>query len=201
MKYLTFESFLIGDLTGYDFNSKQYLLSFKARPHVSKEKVDSADGSVYINNGQQWSQIDYDEMKKRYICATSLTYEIFVSIYDVNSRSAFAARCTDFTKALAESMDAFIKKLKKPNLEARIIGLQNKSDTDALLHISNWISKKKIPLFEIDLFGPSVRNIAIDLHTGMSFNILMENRLYKPGELENKTTLEQFQRTLRNPAS
>jgi hypothetical protein len=201
VKYLTFESLLIENLTERDFNSKAYLRSFKARPHISKEKVDSADGHAYLSSGQWWSQMNYDGMNKRYVCAASLTYEIFISIYDVNSRSAFAARSIDFSKSLAAGMDKFIKKIKRPNLEARIIGLQNKSGIGPLLGISSWLSKRSVPICEIDLFGTSVRHVAIDLHTGMSFNILMEDRLYKPGELENKITMEQFERDLKKTVS
>ena len=52
-------------------------------------------------------------------------------------------------------------------------------------------------IFEADLFGSDRRNIAIDLKTGTSFNMLTENRLYKPGELANTTTEEQFARELK----
>ena len=59
----------------------------------------------------------------------------------------------------------------------------------------------RIPIFEADLFGNSTRHIAIDIYSGMSFNVLLEDKLYKPGELVNNMTREQFERAIMPPAS
>ncbi len=194
---MTFESLLVEDMGRHDFNTKPYVRSFKARPHISKSKVDMSGGPVYLDVGQWWSQFDYNELKARYVSAVSITYDVFISIYEVNSRSEFAARFVDFTPGLKYEMDGFIRKTRMPNLEARIIGLQNKSGPSPVVHLAEWLSERSVPVYEVDLFGTAVRHIAIDLHTGMSFDVLMENRLYKPGELENTLTLEQFQRGLK----
>ncbi|MCL4404741.1 hypothetical protein M1583_02000, partial [Candidatus Marsarchaeota archaeon] len=58
-----------------------------------------------------------------------------------------------------------------------------------------------IPLVEADLFGNEVRHIAFDAKQGMSFNVLVNNMNYKPGELVNKMTIDQFERSLKQASS
>ena len=63
--------------------------------------------------------------------------------------------------------------------------------------VMDFIVENKIRLVEIDLFGENTRHIAIDTKLGTSFNVLMEDRLYRPGELVNSMTVENFERTFR----
>ena len=41
-----------------------------------------------------------------------------------------------------------------------------------------------------------MRHVAVDLKTGASYNILMEDRNYRPGELINQMTPDDYARTL-----
>jgi len=94
----------------------------------------------------------------------------------------------------------FINSLKKdkPNLEARIIGMQKNQDFYFILNqIFDFLISNKIRLVEVDLFGDNTRHIAIDTKLGTSYNVLMEDRIYRPGELVNSTTVENFERTFK----
>ena len=83
-----------------------------------------------------------------------------------------------------------------PDMEARIIGLQDGEEHGFLKDLLGFLSKHRIRLAEADLFGERIRHIAIDLKTGMSYNILLDDRIYKPSELVNRMTVEDFQRGL-----
>ncbi|MCL4389000.1 MAG: hypothetical protein M1528_00560 [Candidatus Marsarchaeota archaeon] len=198
---MTFEDMLMEDMQGAKFNLNEYARSFKKRPHVSKSKIDAYDNAVYLKIGQWWAQKDYDGMKKRYVAATGLTYDMFLSIYDVNSRSMLAARTVDFEERLKEVIKDFTRGLKRPNLEFRFIGMQNGEDPVAVRTVVEFVRSLRIPVFEVDLFGNLTRHIAVDAYSGMSFNVLLEDRIYKPGELVNSMTKEQFERAVRPQAS
>ena len=92
-----------------------------------------------------------------------------------------------------------LRKLKPANIEVRLIGLQNGDNPLRLNETVDFIKKMKLPVFEADLFGGDTRHICIDIKTGVSFDVLISNRLYKPGELTNKVTREQFERASLEP--
>ena len=46
---------------------------------------------------------------------------------------------------------------------------------------------------EIDMFGEEKRHMAIDMKTGLSYDLLLENRIYRPGELKNDEKEDDFQ--------
>jgi hypothetical protein len=46
---------------------------------------------------------------------------------------------------------------------------------------------------EVDLFGEEKRHIVMDMKTGLSYDLLLENRIYRPGELKNDEKEEDFQ--------
>jgi hypothetical protein len=56
---------------------------------------------------------------------------------------------------------------------------------------------KKMKLVEVDIFGTNTRHIAIDAKLGTSYNILMEDRLYRAGELVNNLTMENFEKVMK----
>ncbi|EQD80629.1 hypothetical protein B1A_00688 [mine drainage metagenome] len=87
-------------------------------------------------------------------------------------------------------------KAKGSNLEARVIGMQNGSDSAMLKPLLEFLRKQEIPIVEADLFGNETRHIAIDSKQGMSFSILVNNINYRPGELISKLTMDQFRRAL-----
>ena len=87
----------------------------------------------------------------------------------------------------------------RPNVEARIMGLQNGEDHAFLGGLLGFLSKQGIRLIEADLFGEETRHVAIDLKTGASYNVLLEDRHYRAGELVNRMTIDDFARTLIKP--
>ncbi|MGC9037352.1 MAG: hypothetical protein ACP5IK_01400 [Candidatus Micrarchaeia archaeon] len=180
------------------FGNAQIRIASAERPHISLSSLRA--NFVEIGYGQS-AMVEYAE--KRYVLAKSLDYDLLISIYDVNSGHVFAFRAIkqeDMKKLLYN----FIKKLKKPNLELRAIGMQNLREgygTDLLANIELAYTtlKPNVKLVELDLFGNETRHIAIDAKTGSSNDVLIYDRFYKPGELTTQTSLEQFQSLVAHP--
>jgi hypothetical protein len=179
------------------FGKSRYLMAGKERPHISRSKLLANDSTEFLKLGEQ-RLVPYGGWEgQRYVAAEGLTYDFLMTFYDVNSPRAFAARLFD-----AREVDRTIRKgLKavesaRPNVEARIIGLQNDEEHVFLKHVVDFLVKKGVRLIEIDLFGGDIRHVALDLKTGASYNILMEDRSYRPGELINPMTPDDFSRTL-----
>ncbi|MCL4372245.1 hypothetical protein M1373_02930 [Candidatus Marsarchaeota archaeon] len=179
-----------------DFNSKQFVLAYRKRRHISKIKMDQYDDVAYIGVGGS-AMLDYKvPLEHRYIAAIDITYSLLFSMYDFNSSKLIAFNCfDDVTKQLSEA-NKFVNALKRPNIEARIIGMQNSQDFSIIGPIVDFLMKKHIYVSEADLFGNETRHIAIDAKLGMSFDVLINNVNYRPGELINKMTMDQFQRSL-----
>jgi hypothetical protein len=191
---LTFEEQLLKDVIGEGFGSQEYLRAFKKRPHVSRSKIDSYSNCTYLKQGDFFSRMNYNQMDSRYFGASSLVYDVLLSIYDVNSRSMAVARFMELNYETAAKFAGFIKSIKRPNFEVRIIGMQDNQAIAPLYRLTDMIAKNKLALFEADLFGKQVRHIAMDISSGMDFNVLLDDRIYKPGELINNMTMEQFEK-------
>ncbi|MDE1767949.1 MAG: hypothetical protein KGH67_00600 [Candidatus Micrarchaeota archaeon] len=174
-----------------DFNNAPLLLSTGDRHHTSVNML--GNRAVELQPGRIASQT-YGEWK-RYIYASNITFDAVASIYDVNSRSMFAVRFLRAPKAEDwKKIKARVDQWTDPNIELRIFGMQN-GTTDMMMIpelLHNNIHGKYM---EIDLFGNEVRNIALDLKTGVSYNMLLLNRLYRPGELITPFKKEQFDLT------
>jgi hypothetical protein len=185
----------------YVIRKTEYRLNSKERAHMSRIRLDSNSNVVYINTGEL-KEAHYTDIEPRYIAAVGLIYDILISIHDVNSKSTFVYRPYGSAPLLHDGkLRHKILSLSKsrPNLEARIIGFQNNQDYGQLLDdISNFIIKNRIKLVEVDLFGSNARHIAIDTKLGMSFDILLDNRPYKQGELVNNITIENFEKGLKD---
>ena len=136
--------------------------------------------SILENGGfinTQWSP------DRRCIIAKDIISDMFVSFYDVNSRTVLAARpsagAMDFTTEISKAK----KHMRNPNIEMRVIGLQNSDKTQAeaigIMHNAMGMGI----LAEADLFGSQKRHIIMDVYTGRVYNLLLENRIYRPGEL------------------
>ncbi len=193
---MSFENALFEEMHGSGFGAGEYLRSFKARPHISKSKIDKYSNCTYLKVGDFFSIGRYKQTDRRYAAATQLSYDMLMSVYDVNTRSMAAARFLYFTDDLRVRFERFVKSVKRANFEARIIGMQDGQNRDSVYTVSEFIEKSRLPLFEIDLFGKQLRHIAIDISSGMSYNVLLLDRIYRPGELSNSTTIEQFERSL-----
>jgi hypothetical protein len=161
-------------------------MSYRDRPHASLKSVELHGGITYLQPAQSLKEKYTGPGSKRYAAAIRISNSIFVSIYEINSRSVFLQYAPNPIIPLQEPT-SFIKGLRgKPNLEARIIGMQNNDDSDGLVEILDTIGSLKVPLVEVDLFGNEIRHIALDLALGQTYNLLLENRIYHPGELINK---------------
>jgi hypothetical protein len=178
-------------------NGSECMLVSKERPHISKAKIDRHSNAKYIVVDAFEHSKYTSELDERYIAAPELSYDLLFSMHDVNSRRGIVYRTFQdvglLHTAVKKDLEAFGR---KANIEARVIGLQNGQDFGMLKEISDFIAEHNIRLVEVDLFGNSVRHVAIDTKLGMSLNILMENRIYRPGELVNNMTLENFEAAL-----
>ena len=193
---VSFENVFLAELRGRGFGAEEYTRTFKKRPHISKSKIDAYSNCTYLKANDFIARDNYKETDQKYIAATQIAYDTLMSLYDVNTRSIAAARFMDFTADMRAMFEKFIKSSRRPNFELRIIGMQSDQAVDSLYGISDFITKNRLGLFEANLFGKEFRHIAIDIYSGMSYSVLLMDRIYKPGELANNMTMEQFWRSL-----
>lgn len=165
-----------------DFGKERLLMRTAERHNSSLDWVE--DRSIELEEGRAFSA-GYTE-EKRYVIAKNLSFGLVVTVYDVNSGSIIALRSPSAlgTEA-AEEIKRRVKRLENPNIEVRAIGLQDGDIemAESLASLRGAVNGGR--LVELDLFGNETRNIAIDIKTGSSFNLLLLNRIYKPGELVN----------------
>lgn len=193
-----FESVLHGRSERKGFGSQRFLASGKDRPHISRSKILLHEDAEQIGLGDAKGIIYQDWMGKRYVYAESLGFDYLITLYDVNSPRGYALRLLD-SKDLLKHLKDGLKQVatQMPNIEARIFGLQNGEAHAFLDPALNLLSQEGIRLIEADLFGEELRHVAIDLKTGSSYNVLLEDRNYRPGELANTMTREDLQRSLK----
>jgi hypothetical protein len=173
-----------------DFGQQRLCLRSRERIHASLSSVESYATNLEVN---QAVSANYGE-GTRYVLAEDLTYDLLVSLYDVNSSSAILLRASSpiGKKALAE-IRSRLGRLRRPNLEMRAIGLQS-GDRTMLESIDRIHALANPGLQEVDLFGSSTRHLAFDLKTGMQLDLLSLNRIYLPDELANGLSIEGFGR-------
>ena len=193
------------DIRSADISKDVYRLGSKAlngnfRTHMSKSKMDRLSDAVYLDVGEG-RKLEYDGLDNpRYIAAMNITYDTLFSVFDVDSRTLFAWRffkLVTIDRELRKFIDS-AKKARFHNMEARIIGMQNRQDFRYTAEtLCRFASDNGIRLSEVELFGGNARHIAIDAKLGTSFDVLGEDRVYRPGELVNNATLEQFEASLK----
>ncbi len=173
--------------------NSRYWESYEDRAHISKQKLDKFKEVKYLTKDESLTFEYATVLSERYIAATNITDELFISVYDINSKKIFVQRfmVSDQDDDKLEEFEIYLNRNKDKSIEVRLFGMQNGVDLKSLRRILNIILKYKVPVSEIDLFGNEIRHIAIDLKIGTSFNILMENRLYRPGELINSNNATQ----------
>ncbi len=147
--------------------------------------------SLEINTGESL-RYAYSEAR-RYVAAPGIGFDALISFYDVNTKSGIMLRPASpvypaEVKIVAEAVSA----LRKPRLEMRAIGMQ---DGHAFLveTMERLSSKINAELVEADLFGGQIRHIIMDMKTGKPYNLLLENRIYRPGELNNTVEWKSFE--------
>jgi hypothetical protein len=135
----------------------------------------------------------------RYIYAYNLTYDVLASIYSVSKESGVFFRIAlPLNKDEIRIIKKLYGRLKDRNTEIRIIGMQNKQ-AYAKEFVKSLLFLEKLgksSLVEVDLFGNEVRHVAIDLKTGLSYNVLIKNIIYKPGDLLNNLSFDEFSKNV-----
>jgi hypothetical protein len=174
-----------------EFGTRQLLLNTGDRYNTSLAKY--VQKSSELKPGEAvfkgW------DPKSRYLIAKNIDFDIFVSFYDVNSKGIVAMRLSmPIEKKDLKDLKRLVRRMKNANLEMRVIGLQN---GDALLapSIKQIRGLADCALVEVDLFGNQTRHLIIDLLTGKPFSLLLENRIYRPGELITASKKEDFDKT------
>ncbi len=129
----------------------------------------------------------------RYVIAHDITYDLFVSIYNVDTATVIATRPTLLmNEAEVRCMHDIVRKNMLRNLEVRIIGMHG---TDVALQGSIAKLHSALPqakLAEADLFGNSIRHLALDLKTGSVYDLLLQNKIYGPADLIDSTEASGF---------
>ena len=182
-----------------NFSKQRLILSSKTsitslnRPHTSLVVV--AERARELNRNQAFFQ-QIDEPNLRYIIAKNVTYELFVSIYNVNSGGAIVLRPTwPLDSREVQKIKDTIRKFDRPNLEMRFMGMQN-GDASLMKVVDELHNEIKADMIEMDFFGKSARHIALDLKTGMSYDVLLFDREYRAEELVTSEKPEDFKRNI-----
>ncbi|HUB92373.1 MAG TPA: hypothetical protein VL945_00260 [Candidatus Saccharimonadales bacterium] len=171
------------------FGSAQVLLNTGERYNASLSRLQGR--SLELELGRAVFQ-DWDP-KRRYLIAKNLDFDLFVSFYDVNTKAMMAMRLSEpIEKKELQTASEALGDLKKPNLELRVIGLQN-GDVSLVPSVRKVKEIARATLVEVDLFGNQTRHLIVDLLTGKPYSLLLENRIYRPGELITTSKKEDFE--------
>lgn len=191
---MSFEDIFVNDAKKGGMGAGPYLMSSKPRPNMSRIVLDADRNARYVElNGFQ--RLEYGPARERYLAAINLTYDAIITVYNINSRELGMFRFYAFDDRARDAIGGFIEGLHKPlNLEVRLIGFQTGQEVGSLGAIADFLKKRRLRLVEADLFGNNVRHVSVDSMLGMDFEVLLENRVYRPGELKNTMTLDQFLR-------
>lgn len=190
-----FEGLLSKDLGSSGINSARYVKAYKARPHISAAVLEEAGLCAQIGAGGCASVLFDRIAGPRYVAARNVTYELLLSLFDVNSNRMFIARLFRLDKPVQQSIASALRSIPagRRNVEARLIGMQDNQELDTISALSRLLGTYGIPVCEVDLFGDQTRHIAFDASLGVSFDVLLLDRLYRVGELKNPQTEEQFE--------
>lgn len=173
-----------------DFGRQRLCLRSRDRVHASLSAVEPCGTRIEIN---RCIAAAYSE-GARYMMAEDLTYDLLVSLYDVNSSSAVLLRASSpLDKKTLAGIGRRLGRMGKPNLEVRAVGLQS-GDPAMLDSLGKIQGMAKCDLQEVDLFGTNARHVVFDLKVGMMLDLLPLNRLFRPDELVNGLGLDGFAR-------
>ena len=169
-------------------DQRLYLTTGK-RNHASMAQIESRSLILERNRGVF---LKYSE-RQRYLIAKSITFDMLLTMYDVNSRSILAIRPSlPIEVSDLKEVQKRLNRMRYANVEIRAIGLQNGWRGYAK-SFNDIYKASKGHCMEIDMFGEEKRHMAIDMKTGLSYDLLLENRIYRPGELKNDEKEEDFQ--------
>ena len=172
-----------------DFGKERLVLDTGQRWNASVAQISDRCYELAYGKGKM---LEYSE-EQRYVIAKDITFDMLFTFYDVNTRNAAVIRCSSLlgNDGLAP-IRGFFSKLRRPNIELRAIGLQSEKP-EGIRELEMLRKAVGGHFIEIDILGNETRHIALDLKTGMSYSLLLLNRIYRPGELNNHTKAEDFQ--------
>jgi hypothetical protein len=199
---VSFERLFKADMLTEGFGTARYTRAFRERAHISKSKLEMYSNVRYLNVKGLYTARYVDDLSVRYASALNMSYDLLISIFDVDRSESLICRSFKFDANMKSQIERYLDSIRgrRPNLEARLIGLQNNQEHGFLFDVAELIASRGLPLVEVDLFGDELRHIAIDTKLGVGYNVLLEDRLYKALELKNKMTIEQFERSImQNP--
>jgi hypothetical protein len=183
------------------FAEEKIFLGSRKSTYLPNERAHSsfsaiADEFREIKLGELFFQKMSDNI--RYIYAKDISYDLFVSIYSVsNEEGLFFRLGAPINKIEQKMVNKLYSKLNDKHIEVRIVGMQSKQqNAKQIVDSLDFIRKRGNRLVEADLFGGDIRHVAIDLKTGLSYNILVNNVVYKPGELANKISFDEFSKNI-----
>lgn len=181
---------------GNNFGNERFRLAARERIHVSLSTI--ANSMVELQQNKAIAHVHSD--LQRYVLCKGITYDLLISLFDVNTSSLFAFRASTMEK-IEKPIRDFLSLLRRPNLELRAIGMQNMTrgyDASflALIEQAYKAASPHVKLVEVDLFGNEQRHIAIDTKLGMTFDVLLLDRFYRPPELANTVSIEQFNQSI-----
>ena len=171
-----------------EFGNGRLHITSRDRIHLSLSSVEKY--SVLLGMNQGMSKRFTEEA--RYVITKDLTHDLLVSVFDVNTTQSTLLRMSEAPgEETLRKAESTLKRLSRPNLEMRTIGLQD-NDIELLSTTERLRAALKPALAEVDLFGSETRHLAFDLKLGMPFNLLLLNRIYRPHELANAQSAEDF---------
>ncbi len=182
---MSFEYAVSQALSGEKRADSRMHMSSKDRPNMSLSKIQEGDNYIEINAGQI-KRLYYSEWHgERFLFARSLNTDVLFTLFEVNSAKLVAFRGAHVNSSSIEKIKAEARKIlsKKPNLESRIFGFSNGSNLKYIKDLLHLSQELKARLVEVDAFGNEFRHIAIDSRFGISYNVLLDNRPYRAGEL------------------
>jgi hypothetical protein len=170
------------------FGSAKLSLKTGHRWHTSLKMVGAVSAELAQNAVMRCRYAD----DKRYVLAKDISFDLLISIYDVDTKNALILRPTSLLLLEEVSrLTKYVHDARMSNIEVRLIGLQNWR-----VEVARSLPElSKIPgakLAEVDLFGNELRHIAIDLKTGESYDLLLNNKICTPAELINQTSMGDY---------
>lgn len=180
-----------GDAMDSGLGEDRLFLGTAERKNASLSAVQGFSRNLDINE----AFVQRNDPHKRYIIAVGITHDLLLCAYNVDNGDVFAARISRLPdKKGWQKLNSKLAGMRARNLELRLIGLQN-AGTDTVRGLQVEL-KVRGHLVEVDLFGANMRNVAIDTKTGMTYNVLLLNRIYRAGELANTVSREDFETKL-----
>ena len=171
------------------FGRTRFRLKTGNRRHTSLSMVWGAASELELSK----AMFPMLSMERRYVIARDITYDMFVSIYDINTAQSMVMRPSQHVPDLAfKHILKWATKARLKNLEVRIIGLQNTDQTLNGIVSKIHANMPNARLIELDLFGNETRHITLDLKTGSTYDLLLGNKIYGPAELINNVPAQDF---------